>query len=517
MDSFQINSNSQIYQNDPEIEDRIKKLIDEFEDNYIYDSLYFQAKYFLNQITDKAIREDIRILSMEARVLIYDDPLRSEQIYQSLFEKYPNYFKNTFEYLTLLFDCYEGKAQEVQKKVLSIVQNYQGSEENNAYFLACKSVAIKSKKKMELSRKLMKQAIEKANKAYQKSDMYAQLGNTYLEVEQYQKAIKYYLEGLKIQPKNDECLNNISFCYLEMHELQKSIQFGELALLNYPYNSTVLCNLAIVYEELNDMDKAEKAYVALFQNKTSGCVQHANYTQFLFEHRFDDPNKRLLIIEHLKKGFVYEPTKQNSIFEPFYLFLKETDKFGKAFYSYEVIVYFMDFLETIRQEAPQLLENISLKVKKILQSLQQFEIDEEFEDASDDDEEDENDNDIVEEGQSDNLVQIQDKEDNLKDTQKQQGIIANQQTQLATYTVEYLSHEKIFENLIQGNQIYHDPTLKKLISTHQQVAIYQIIYDMIILKSRENSTLLSLIIYNRYISENLHYKGNLQFWDLYFD
>ncbi|EAR84122.2 tetratricopeptide repeat protein (macronuclear) [Tetrahymena thermophila SB210] len=502
MNSFQMSSNSQQVQADPEIEERIKKIVDEFEDNFIFDSQYVQANEFLNQITDKTIREDIRILSIEARVLIYDDPLKSEQIYQALFEKHPTYFKNTFEYLTLLFDCYEGKAQEVKKKVLQIVQNYQGNQENDAYFLACKSVAMKSKKNMELSRKLMKQAIEKANKAYQISDMYAQLGNTYLELEQYQKAIKYYLEGLKIQPKNDECLNNISFCYLEMHELEKSIQFGELALLNYPYNSTVLCNLAIVYEELDDIDKAEQAYLALFQNKTSGCVQHANYMQFLYEHRFNDPNKRLLIIEHLKKGFIYEPTAQNSIFEPFYVFLKETEKFGKALYSYKIIVCFMDFLETIRQQAPNLLENIALKVNKIIQSLQQIEIDEEFEDISDDEYEYE-DGYEVEEDYSSNQVQVQDSQDNQEVDQQQ--------------NLNIKTDGQFLENLILGNQIYQDPTLVKPISTHQQIAIYKLIYDMILLKSRENSILYSLIIYNRHISENLHFQSNIQFWDLYFD
>ncbi|KAL4442202.1 hypothetical protein ABPG74_009220 [Tetrahymena malaccensis] len=511
MDSIQVSSNSSKFQTDPQVEDKIKKLIDEFEDNYIYDSLYIQAKEFLDQITDQSIREDVRILCIEARVLIYDDPLRSEQIYQGLFEKYPTYFKNTFEYLTLLFDCYEEKAQVVQKKVLQIIQNYQGSEENDAYFIACKSVAFKQKKNMELSRKLMKQAIEKANKAYLKSDLYAQLGNTYLEVEQYQKAIKYYLEGLKIQPKNDECLNNISFCYLEMHELQKSIQFGELALLNYPYNSTVLCNLAIVYEELEDIEKAEKAYLALFQNKTSGCVQHANYAQFLFEHRLDDPIKRLLIIEHLKKGFLYDPTKYSSVLEPFYIFLKSSNIFGKILYSYDMIVSFMDFLETIRQKAPILLENITLKVQKILQSLKQIEIDEEFEDVSDDDieEEEYEDNNSIQEEQNNNEVQ--------SDTQNQQGLIPNQQIDFSTNTVQNVHYVQTFKNIIKGDQIYQDPTLKKDISTIQQVAIYQLIYDMILLTSRTNQILYSLIIYNRYISENLHYKSNIQFWDLYFD
>lgn len=102
--------------------------------------------------------------------------------------------------------------------------------------------------------------------------MYSQLGNTYLEVDDFKNAIKYYNEGIKIQPKNDECLNNISFCYLEMHELEKSIEYGERALLNYPFNSTVLCNLAIVYEEMGDIDKAEEAYIKLFKNKSIGSV-----------------------------------------------------------------------------------------------------------------------------------------------------------------------------------------------------------------------------------------------------
>ncbi|KAL4428972.1 hypothetical protein ABPG74_011168 [Tetrahymena malaccensis] len=514
------NVDEQVFKQNIETEKKIEEIIGKLEDVYIHQSLWQDGKEFLYSIQDKMIRQDSRILNIEARLLIQEDPVESERLMQSIFLKNPFFFQNTFEYLTFLLDSSQAKSNLVMKKLQNLFLTIQEETMiSDAYYLACKSLTLKSKKNMNISRRILEEAIQKAKKPYQKADIYAQLGNTFLDLEDFENAIKCYSQGLQIQPKNDECLNNISYCYLEMNELQKAIQFGEQALLNYPNNSTVLGNLAYVYEELSQLDKAESAYLTLLQNKSINSVQYSNYAQFLFYYRFEDPQKRLQIIENLTKGFLLDPTRQNPIFSTFYDLLKKTDQFAKIIYSYQPIMYYINFIETVRLTAPHLLLRMIVKVFFNLSYICSSDEDEEYYDYSDQSEDSQEDLTIQNENQS---VQIQNP--NFNNQRQQDEFIFEQKQQcLNSVSLQNINQnqskqkEEDESDIIQSLQPYQDITFKQQITTHQKVQIYKLMHDLIKIKINENQIVYSLIAYNKFISQNLHFKNNIQFWDLYFD
>ncbi|EWS71528.1 zinc carboxypeptidase family protein (macronuclear) [Tetrahymena thermophila SB210] len=512
------NGDQKFLEQNIQTEKKILQIIDELEDVYIHQSLWLQGKEFLYSIQDKDIRQDSRILNIEARLLIQEDPVESERLMQSIFLKDPLYFKNTFEYLTFLVDSSQAKSNLVLKKLQNLLFNFQDERLNDAYYLACKSLTLKSKKNMNISRQILKEAIQKAKKPYQKADMYAQLGNTFLDLEDFENAILCYTQGLQIQPQNDECLNNISYCYLEMNELQKAIQFGELALQNYPNNSTVLGNLAYVYEELNQLDKAENAYLTLLQNKSINSVQYSNYSQFLFYFRFKDPQNRIQILENLTKGFLLDPNRQNPIFSTFYELLKKTDQFAKVIYSYQPIMYYINFIETVRLIAPHLLLRMIVKIFLNLQFICSSEADEEYQDFSDQSQDSQEELENQNENQS---AQIQNPI--IGSERQQEEIKSEQQSQCLTsiclQNITQNQNEEKDDELetIQSLQPYSDSTFKQEISTLQKVQIYKLMHDLIKVKIKENQIVNSLIVYNKFISQNLHFKNNIQFWDLYFD
>ncbi|KAL4471141.1 hypothetical protein ABPG72_019083 [Tetrahymena utriculariae] len=514
------NGDQKTFEQNIEIEKKIQQIVEEIEDVFIHQSLWIQGKEFLYSIQDINIRQDSRILNLEARLLVQEDPVESERLMQSIFLKNPLYFKNTFEYLTFLVDSYQAKSNLVMKKLQNLFLTFQEESVNDAYYLACKSLTLKSKKNMNISRQILEEAIQMAKKPYQKADMYAQLGNTFLDLEDFENAIQCYTQGLEIQPKSDECLNNISYCYLEMNEQQKAIQFGELALQNYPNNSSVLGNLAYIYEELNQLDKAENAYLALLQNKSINSVQYSNYAQFLFFFRFEDPQKRIQIIENLTKGFLLDPTRQNPVFQTFYEMLQKTDQFAKIMYSYKPITYYITFIEAVRLVSPHLLLRMIVKIFLTLQYICSSDVDEGYLDYLDKSE------DLQEEleiQQNENqLAQIQNPSNR---NQRQQEDIKSEHQQLCMKSV---SLQNIYQNqnqqvdtnefkITQPLQPYSDITFKQQITTHQKVQIYKLMHDLIKIKIQENQMVNSLIAYNKFVSQSLHFKNDIQFWDLYFD
>ncbi|KAL4436186.1 hypothetical protein ABPG74_018170 [Tetrahymena malaccensis] len=487
---------------------RILEIRDQLEDKYLLNSQYKQGLDYLNKVTDPIIREDPSILCLEAKIQSHINILKSKQIYQSLFEKHPQYFKSTFEYFMIMNQYYSEEYEEFSSKILSFVYNSQKNSQNedNAYFLILKILLLdlKKKKNVELSKHLIIQALAKLEKTCQKSDMYIFLAKLQYRFEQYSNARKYLYKAMNIHPQNNEVNFYLASCALKENNLNEAKYYIDKMLQHQPYSQPGLDFLSTIYELQKDFEKAEQAYILMFQNNQNVfLLYHANFAQFLYLHKFNDPNKRLQVLEYFKNGFIQNPVESNPNFADFNSILEDTQKIAKAMYQYKFIMYLMEFLDTIRTLNPQLLQKLGTKIFKILQDLQKLEIDEQFEDTSDND--DFTDDDIDNE---------EEEEQKIFEQQNQQNTKISENSKISS---SLQSKDNYHYQMIEGNQIYQDPNLVKPISIHQKVLTYQLIYYMIYLNIKQNTIFYSLILYNKFIQENLQYKSNIQFWDLYID
>lgn len=77
------------------------------------------------------------------------------------------------------------------------------------------------------------------------------LGTAHFSIKNYQKAIKYYFEGIKIEPKNDEIFRNIGKCYLSQKKYYDADEYFNKALNIKKENPDALFNLGLIKILLN--------------------------------------------------------------------------------------------------------------------------------------------------------------------------------------------------------------------------------------------------------------------------
>ncbi|KAL4477984.1 hypothetical protein ABPG72_013392 [Tetrahymena utriculariae] len=307
-------------------------------------------------------------------------------------------------------------------------------DEDDAYFVVLKFLLLdlSNQKQKELSKHLISQALAK----------------------QYSKARKYLFKALSIQPQNNQVYLDLSAINLKENNLWESKYYIDKILLDEPFSQPGLDTLSYIYEQQNDIEKAELAFITMFQNNLNIFLQyHANYAQLLYKYRFNDPNKRLQVLENLINGFIQNSIESNPNIYVFNQILKDIENLAKAMYQYKFIIYLMEFLDTIRSMNPQLLQKLGIQILKIFQELQYLEIDEEFEDVSDD-------------GFADN-DNGEDEKQNVSDQYIYKNIEMFKNSKVSSSSIQSndMQNLKIFED----NKIYQDPNLVKPISIHQKL------------------------------------------------
>lgn len=85
---------------------------------------------------------------------------------------------------------------------------------------------------------------------------YINLGYQMQQVNKFDKAKKYLLEGLKVQPDNAYLLNNLGYTEFKLGDIDNAIKNINRSLKIMPSNSYAYRNLALIYLEKNDKAKA---------------------------------------------------------------------------------------------------------------------------------------------------------------------------------------------------------------------------------------------------------------------
>ena len=113
--------------------------------------------------------------------------------------------------------------------------------------------------------KLIENFIENRQLNNVKNYIFYNIGNTYMSLEQYEKAIKYYYKALdKKYDKKTHVLYNIGLCYYKTGEYDKAIHFIEQSLRLAKEKKEIgelKYALGCVYEKKGDIIKARKYFI----------------------------------------------------------------------------------------------------------------------------------------------------------------------------------------------------------------------------------------------------------------
>ncbi len=121
------------------------------------------------------------------------------------------------------------------------------------------------------------------DKSAMRSDILSTLGDTYNNLEMFEKSDAVYEEALSINPNNEHVLNNYSY-YLSLREedLDKAEEMCEKLMQMSPENSTYLDTYAWVLYKLKKYDQALKYIEKAVIDSESGVV-HEHYGDILFQ------------------------------------------------------------------------------------------------------------------------------------------------------------------------------------------------------------------------------------------
>jgi tetratricopeptide (TPR) repeat protein len=111
------------------------------------------------------------------------------------------------------------------------------------------------------------------------------IGFAYEQADQVQKAISFFEEANKINPKNEAVIYELGFCYERINDDLKSIKFYDDYLDLDTFSDSAWFNMGIVYTKLKIFDKAIEAYeYALAINETfSNAWFNMGYTYWLWK------------------------------------------------------------------------------------------------------------------------------------------------------------------------------------------------------------------------------------------
>ena len=155
------------------------------------------------------------------------------------------------------------------------------------------------------------------------SDCFLMLAQIELEKKDYQQAIKYCEEGLKLNPDDFEGLNLEAIALRRSGEIEKSVAIYHSLLKNDFQRPTKLFNLGIAYSKLNQLKEAENAYREALRWKPKFIEAHNNLGEiFLRQGRLEEAEKELRLATELGPDFALAFSNLGDL----YLRLKQTVK-----------------------------------------------------------------------------------------------------------------------------------------------------------------------------------------------
>ncbi|MBN2406290.1 MAG: tetratricopeptide repeat protein [Elusimicrobia bacterium] len=134
------------------------------------------------------------------------------------------------------------------------------------------------------------------------------IGNVYGDLEDSEKAYRFYSLALEKDPRMGEAYNNIANIYFERKEFEKAVEYYSKAIAVEP-DEVRYYNLALTYSAMKNKDKAEANFIKAIKINP-GYVNAYNDLGLLY-YRGGETEKATGI---LKKGAAIDPDNQNIIF-----------------------------------------------------------------------------------------------------------------------------------------------------------------------------------------------------------
>ena len=111
---------------------------------------------------------------------------------------------------------------------------------------------------------------------------YLNIGDTYLSLEKYDKAIEYYTKAMKSKELYWSCYYKIGKVYALKSQWEEAVVYYEKLLKRDPQNSTLKASLAYIKASNNELDKAKNIYEELILIHPENQLFLENYISILF-------------------------------------------------------------------------------------------------------------------------------------------------------------------------------------------------------------------------------------------
>ncbi|MCI5055939.1 MAG: tetratricopeptide repeat protein [Flavobacteriales bacterium] len=165
---------------------------------------------------------------------------------------------------------------------LALLNDLEGLETINADILVMKA-SIQS----QLGNS--KEAINNLSKAldmggHAKDELCINLAFEYQGLGNYDKALGYIKEALKLNPNNQDAIYELAYCYDHLEQLEESLVFYEEFIDNNPYSYSAWYNKGYVYTRLALHEKALESYdfaTIIKEDFVSAYINKANTLQHL--------------------------------------------------------------------------------------------------------------------------------------------------------------------------------------------------------------------------------------------
>lgn len=116
------------------------------------------------------------------------------------------------------------KAKKIMQKIFSLF-------ENDYKFLYYYSLVLKNENKFDESLKFLRKIENNTNDLDLKKDSLFIQGKIYVDLEDYKKAIEYFLQCVDISPNSDISYYYLGYCYSQLHDSKTAINYLTKAIM----------------------------------------------------------------------------------------------------------------------------------------------------------------------------------------------------------------------------------------------------------------------------------------------
>lgn len=137
------------------------------------------------------------------------------------------------------------------------------------------------------------------------AELYIEVGNCYLKLQNYNEALEYFNKATNIDPRSSAAYSSIGNVYYKKGQAEKAISFWLAALVTKPEDYSTLLNLAIAYNSKSMQFEAVKYFERYLKYAEEQDSQNYNQVKQSVEQRLHTAN------EYLNLGMQYH--SQNEV------------------------------------------------------------------------------------------------------------------------------------------------------------------------------------------------------------